>query len=414
MKHLSQRALVAGAIELKGDEDEPIAVVTKALADLTKTVDDRIKAIEDKAPTDTKALADRLDKIEAKADRPKTAADPKEAQAVEMKALAAVLRTGTMAGVEDAGGTIEAKSAASSDNDAAGGYFVLPTVDLTIRTLMTDLSVLRSLAEVVTISTDKYERFYSKGKRGAQWVAERDARPQDTARPELIKHSYPVSELYAAPVATRHLLDDAATDIASWLIQNATHDFDETEGEAFYRGDGVEGKPRGLLDYGTAVEKDFVRAWGKHQYIPAGHATAPTDANLTGSLIKLVAALRKPYKANARWLMNSNTAVRLRSIVDGVGRYLWAPTGNLIEGVEHPLLGYAVEIDENMPDIGKDEHPIAFGDFRQGYVIVDRQGVRINRDELTQKGRVVFDVYKRVGGGAGDFNAIKFLKIVTS
>src|SRR5690606_3785140 len=130
----------------------------------------------------------------------------------------------------------------------------LPTIDLTIRTLMTDLSVLRSLAEVVTISTDKYERFYSMGKRGAQWVAERDDRPQDTPRPELIKHSYPVMELYAAPVATRHLLDDAATDIASWLINNATHDFDETEGEAFWRGDGVEGKPRGLLDYGTAVE----------------------------------------------------------------------------------------------------------------------------------------------------------------
>ena len=413
MKHLSQRALVAGAIELKGDEDEPIAVVTKALDDLTKTVDERIKAIEGKEPTDTKAITDRLDKLEAKAGRPAATVDPKEAEQVERKALASALRSGSLAAVEEAGGLIEAK-AASSDTDPAGGYFVLPTVDYSIRTLMTDLSVLRGLAEVVSISTDKYERFYSMGKRGAQWVAERDDRPQDTARPELIKHSYPVAELYAAPVATRHLLDDAATDIASWLISNATHDFAETEGDAFYRGDGVEGKPRGLLDYGTAPEKDFTRAWGKHQYIPAGHASAPTDANLTAALIKLVAALRKPYKGNARFLMNSNTAVRLRSIVDGVGRYLWAPTGNLIEGVEHPLLGYQVEIDESMPDIGANELPIAFGDFRQGYVIVDRQGIRINRDELTQKGRVVFDVYKRVGGGAGDFNAIKFLKIAAS
>jgi HK97 family phage major capsid protein len=138
------------------------------------------------------------------------------------------------------------------------------------------------------------------------------------------------------------------------------------------------------------------------------------DANLLSALIKLTSALRKPYKGNARFLMNSNTAVRLRSIVDGNGRYLWAPTGNLIEGVEHPLLGYQVEIDEGMPDIGANEHPIAFGDFRQGYVIVDRQGVRVNRDELTQKGRVVFDVYKRVGGGAGDFNAIKFIKIAAT
>lgn len=401
MKHVTKQALLGSvALTLKGEDDDPTALVQKAIEELTKSVDDRLKAVEGGA--EVKALMDRLAELEKKANRPGGKADKDEQAEIEKKALASLLRTGL---------DTDIKSAASSDNDPSGGYFVLPTIDMTIRTLMTDLSVLRSLAEVVTISTDKYERFYSMGKRGAQWVAERDDRPQDTARPELIKHSYPVMELYAAPVATRHLLDDAATDIASWLITNATHDFDETEGEAFWRGDGVEGKPRGLLDYGTAVEKDFTRAWGKHQYVPAGHASAPTDANLTAALIKLVSTLRRPYKANAVFVMNSNTAVRLRTIVDAQGRFLWAPTGNLIEGVEHPLLGYRVEIDENMPDIGAGEHPIAFGDFRQGYVIVDRQGVRINRDELTQKGRVVFDVYKRVGGGAGDFNAIKFLKI---
>lgn len=414
MQHVMSKALRGSvALTLKGEDDDPISIVTKSLEELQKKVADELA----KAPNgaEIKALTDRLAELEKKANRPGGGAKDKDEQAeIERKALASLLRSGTTAAIQDAGGSFESKAAASSDTDPAGGYFVLPTVDLTIRTLMTDLSVLRSLAEVVTISTDKYERFYSMGKRGAQWVAERDDRPQDTARPELIKHSYPVMELYAAPVATRHLLDDAATDIASWLINNATHDFDETEGEAFWRGDGVEGKPRGLLDYGTAPEKDFTRAWGKHQYIPAGHASAPTDANLMAAVIKLTAALRRPYRANAVFVMNSNTAVRLRSIVDNNGRFLWAPTGNLIEGVEHPLLGYRVEIDENMPDIGAGEHPIAFGDFRQGYVIVDRQGVRINRDELTQKGRVVFDVYKRVGGGAGDFNAIKFLKIAAS
>ena len=220
--------------------------------------------------------------------------------------------------------------------------------------------------------------------------------------------------MYAAPAATRHVLDDAAVDIAAWLINNATHDFAETEGEAFLDGDGIDNSPKGLLTYPTAPEKDFVRAWGSYGYVPAGHASAPTDANLTTALIKLVAALRKPYKSGAKFLMNSNTAVRLRTIVDGNGRALWAPTGNLIEGVEHPLLGYPVEIDEGMPDIGANAHPIAFGDFRQGYVVVDRQGVRINRDELTQKGRVISDTYKRVGGGAGDFNAIKFMKVATA
>uniref|UniRef100_UPI003BAA27A2 phage major capsid protein n=1 Tax=Stappia sp. TaxID=1870903 RepID=UPI003BAA27A2 len=410
MLHVMKNALRGSvAITRKGEDDDPLGIVTKSLEDLQKTVDERLAKVE--GGEELKKALDRIADLEKKANRPGGTSGGDEQGEIERKALASLLRAGVSAAIEDAGGVFESKAAAS-DSDPAGGYFVLPTVDLTIRDLMTDLSPMRGLAEVVSIASDKYERFYSMGKRGAKRVSERDERPQDTARPELIKHSYGVGEYYAAPVATRHLLDDAATDIASWLINNATHDFAETEGEDFMTYDGTDGFPRGLLTYPVAPEKDFTRGWGKFQYIPTG--ATPDDAKLSDALIKLVATLRKPYKANAVFVMNSNTAIRLRQIKDGNGRYLWAPTGNLIEGVDHPLLGQRVEIDENMPDIEADAVPVAFGDFRQGYVIVERQGVRINRDELTQKGRVVFDVYKRVGGGAGDFNAIKFLKIAAS
>lgn len=413
MQHVMNEALRGSvALTLKGEDDDPIGIVTKSLEELQKTVDERMKKIEGGA--ELKTLMDRIADLEKKGNRPSgSSVNADEQKDIERKALASLLRTGTVDEIKAAGGILEGKAAAS-DSDPAGGYFVLPTVDLTIRNLMTDLSPLRGMADVVTISTDRYERFYSKGARGAQWVGEKEERPQDTPRPELIKHSYGVMELYAAPAATRHLLDDAATDIASWLLNNATHDFAETEGEAFLRGDGVEGKPTGLLTYGSTNEKDFARAWGKHQYVPAGHASAPTDANLVTACINIVAKLRKPYKPNAKWLMNSTTAARLMGIQDGDGRRLWAPTGNLIEGVEHPLLGYSVEIDEGMDDIGAGAHPIAFGDFRQGYVIVDRQGIHVEIDRVTQKGRVLFDTYRRVGGGAGDFNAIKFIKIAAN
>lgn len=400
MQHVMKQALLGSvAIVRKGEEDEPASIVTKALDELRTSIDERFKKVEGGNP-DLKALNDRLDDIEKKAGRlGSSKKDGDEQQGIERKALSHFVRTGS---------DVEIKAAAS-DNNVEGGYLVLPTIDLTIRSLMTDLSPMRGLAEVVSIGTDKYERFYSKGKRGAKWVSEREERPQDTARPELIKHSYGVAELYAAPAATRHLLDDAAADIPSWLINNATHDFAETEGEAFMTGDGVDNSPQGLLTYPTAPEKDFKREWGKFQFVASG--AAPSDIQLADALITLVATLRRPYKGNAAFLMNSNTAIRLRQIKDANDRYLWAPTGNLIEGIEHPLLGQRVEIDESMPDIEDDALPIAFGDFRQGYVIVDRQGIRVVRDDVTQKGRILFDVYKRVGGGAGDFNAIKFLKI---
>lgn len=352
---------------------------------------------------EVKALSARLDAFEAKANRLRGANNNQpgaDNDNSEKKALESFMRTGSIAEVK----------AIASDSNIDGGYFVLPTTDLTIRNLLTDLSPMRGLAEVVSIAGSTYERFYSKGKRGARKVSERADRPQDTATPDLIKHSYGVCEYYAAPTTTRTLLEDSAIDLSAWLINNVVHDFAETEGEDFMTGDGVDNSPKGLLTYATAPEKDFAREWLKFQYVAVG-ATAPTDKQITDALIKLVATLRRPYKGNAVFLMNNNTAVRLRQIVDANGRYLWAPTGNLIEGIEHPLLGYRVEIDESMPDIGSGEHPIAFGDFRQGYVIVDRQGIRVEQDSTTQKGKIIFDSYKRLGGGAGDFNAIKFLKI---
>ena len=53
---------------------------------------------------------------------------------------------------------------------------------------------------------------------------------------------------------------------------------------------------------------------------------------------------------------------------------------------------------------------IAFGDFRRGYLIVDRLGIRILRDPYSAKPYVLFYTTKRVGGGVQDFDAIKLLK----
>ena len=63
------RTPLARKIELKDENGDPAAVVTKALGEFQTAVDGRLKAIETKS-TDTAKLADRLDKIEAKIARP--------------------------------------------------------------------------------------------------------------------------------------------------------------------------------------------------------------------------------------------------------------------------------------------------------------------------------------------------------
>jgi HK97 family phage major capsid protein len=78
------------------------------------------------------------------------------------------------------------------------------------------------------------------------------------------------------------------------------------------------------------------------------------------------------------------------------------------------LLNFPVVESEYMPDIGTDTFSVAFGDFKRGYLIVDRVGTRILRDPFTAKPYVLFYTTKRVGGGMQDFDAIKLLKFGVS
>jgi HK97 family phage major capsid protein len=65
---------------------------------------------------------------------------------------------------------------------------------------------------------------------------------------------------------------------------------------------------------------------------------------------------------------------------------------------------------EDMPDIAANSLALAFGDFRRGYLVVDRTGIRVLRDPYSAKPYVLFYTTKRVGGGVQDYAAIKLLR----
>ena len=77
------------------------------------------------------------------------------------------------------------------------------------------------------------------------------------------------------------------------------------------------------------------------------------------------------------------------------------------------LLNFPVIESEYMPDVATGSYSVAFGDFKRGYLIVDRIGMRVLRDPYSAKPYVLFYTTKRVGGGVQDFDAIKLLKFGT-
>ena len=102
----------------------------------------------------------------------------------------------------------------------------------------------------------------------------------------------------------------------------------------------------------------------------------------------------------------------VRKWKDGFGNYIWTP--GLTSGQPSSLLGYSVIEAEAMPAIGANAYPVAFGDFSQGYLIVDRSGIRMTMDEVTTPGYVKFYVRKRVGGKVLNSDALKLVKCSVS
>lgn len=295
--------------------------------------------------------------------------------------------------------------------DPDGGYTVPVQMESAIDRVVTEISPIRQIARVVQVSSASYRKLVSKGGATSGWVGEQSSRP-NTETPRLDPMDFPVMELYANPAATQSILDDSAINIEQWLADEVSIEFAQQEGRAFVSGNGS-AKPRGFLSYDVAEQDSW--SWNKLGYRATGVsggflATNPGDG--ATNIIDLVYSLKPAFRANARFVMNRKTISRVMKMRDADGQLLWGT--NLREGQPDTLLGYPTLEAEDMPDVAADSMSIAFGDFRRGYLIVDRIGTRVLRDPFSAKPYIQFYSTKRVGGGVSHFEAIKLLKFGTS
>ncbi len=302
---------------------------------------------------------------------------------------------------------LEAK-AMSVASDADGGYLVPDETEREIGRLLSQASPIRAIAGVREISASVYKKPFAVTGPATGWVGETAVRPE-TDTGTLAELTFPAMELYAMPAATQTLLDDSAVDIDAWIAGEVQVAFAEQEGAAFVAGDGTN-KPKGFLAYATVAESSW--SWGNLGYVATGVAGAFPASDPSDVLIDLVYALKAGYRQNATWVMSRRTQGEIRKIKDADGNYIWQPAAQA--GGTASLLNFPVAEAEDMPDIGTDELAIAFGDFRRGYLVVDRLGVRILRDPYSAKPYVLFYTTKRVGGGVQDFDAIKLMKFGAS
>ena len=281
----------------------------------------------------------------------------------------------------------------------------------TVNRALKAISPIRAIAGIRQVSASVYRKPFAVTGAEAGWVGETAARPE-TDSPTLAalaEMSFPTMELYAMPAATSQILDDSAIDIDEWIAEEVRDSFAQQEGLAFISGNGTT-QPKGLLTYAKVAQGSWT--WGNIGFILTGvdaaFPTASASVNPADKLIDLIYAVKAGYRANGTFVFNRATQAVIRKMKDGEGNYLWQPAAKA--GDASTLMGFPVAESEDMPNIAADSYAVAFGDFRRGYLIVDRAGIRVLRDPYSSKPYVLFYTTKRVGGGVQDFEAIKLLK----
>jgi len=385
----------------KDERDKELADIKKGLADCVQT--EKVERINAEIGTLTTAIND----AKAALDALRVGGGGSQPIDADVRAHSdAFNRWFRRGGDPEALKQLQMKAKLTTQSDPDGGFLVPTEMEGTVDRVLATVSAMRGLARVVQVSSDEYSKLVNLGGTTSGWVGEEEARAS-TSTPTLSKITIAAGEIYAEPVTTQRMLDDGIVDVAAWLADEVSVEFAEEEGLAFISGNGVN-KPRGILAYDTVANASY--AWGKLGFTVTGAAAAFATSKPADAIIDLFYSLKAGYRNGASFLTSDAVLGTIRKFKGSDDNYLWSPPT-----VDMPatILGKPVETDDNMSALGANAFPVAFGNFQRGYLITDRKGITVIRDDITSKGNVKFYTTKRVGGGVVNFEAIKLLKCST-
>ena len=296
-----------------------------------------------------------------------------------------------------------------SGSDPDGGFYIPTTMSRRVIEKMHETTAMRQLATVEVTNGDTWEIMNDRDFVAARWVDDASAHEQSKT-PRFGTTKVQVHNLQAMPSATQNVLEDSSINLESWLANKVAIGFGLAEATAFVRGNGV-GKPKGILayeqvEYAKAKDKDDAD-WGKLRFVKSGNATGFGDK--VDAFVDLVTATKAQYRPNARFMLERTSLGKVRTIKDADGRFLLDPA--VVARGQTSIMGFPIVEGDDLDMVGAGNIPVLFGDFRQGYTIVQRRGIRVLRDPYTVKPRVQFDHTMRVGGAMVDFDAIRAMRI---
>lgn len=271
--------------------------------------------------------------------------------------------------------------------DADGGYLVPDEYDHRLVDVLTEENIMRKLGHKI-ITSGEHKINIAATKPAAAWIEEGGALSfGDATFDQILLDAH---KLHVAIKVTEELLYDNAFNLESYIIDMFGKALANAEEDAFLNGSGA-GQPLGL----------FAATGG-------GTAAISTASLTADDVIKLVYALKRPYRKNAKFIMNDQTIASIRQLKDNNGAYMWQPS--LVAGEPDKLLGYDVYTSPFCP-AGK----IAFGDY--SYYNIGDRGTRSFK-QLTElfagNGMIGYVTKERVDGKLILPEAVQILTITGS
>lgn len=285
--------------------------------------------------------------------------------------------------------------------DTAGGYLAPTEYVAEIIKGVTEMSPARALARVRNTANKSIQQPKRTGQFSARRTTEQGTRSETTGLTYGLEEIV-APEAYALIDISNQMLEDTAFDMEAEIRMEASEQFAVLEGSEFVSGTGV-GQMEGILTNGSVGES------------VSGSSATIADANgQANGLLALKYGLKSAYAANATWIMNRTTMGSVRKMKDGQNNYIWMP--GIAQGRPNTIDGDPYVEFPDMPSEGAGLYPIAYGDFKRGYTMVDRIAMEMLRDPYTQatSGNIRFIFRRRGGGKVVLAEAIRKLKCAAS
>lgn len=234
--------------------------------------------------------------------------------------------------------------------DTDGGYLVPEEYDRRLIDVLNENNIMRTLGTRITTS-GLHRITLTATKPAALWVEEGGKIPfADATFGQITIDAF---KLAVGIKVTNELLYDSVFPLENYIIEQFGKALGNAEEDAFLNGDGNK-KPLGLFSKDGGAISDVTT----------------TGASISADdIINLIYALSRPYRQNAKFIMNDSTISNIRKLKDGNGNYMWQPS--IKEGEPDRLLGYPIYTSPYAPVLAAGKPVIAFGDFSY-YNIADR------------------------------------------